>query len=79
MDDERYYRVFLIWVRDAPVFARYLREVAEVARRYGGVERSLAPKDLYGERLTLPDILNVAYVDSPAARDAMDADLKGPA
>jgi hypothetical protein len=44
-----YYHLWLIWLRDREMFARYQAAVAPVAARYGGVERSLAPFEVYGE------------------------------
>ena len=72
--DERYFRLFVIWLRDAEVFGRYQRGVAAVAARYGGVERSLAPQAVYGDGLALPDIVNVAYANSREAMDEMSDD-----
>lgn len=74
MKHDNYMQLFLIWVRDRNLFDRYQREVAAVARRYVDIERSLAPQEIYGERLSLPDIANVTIAPSKVSVDAMRAD-----
>jgi hypothetical protein len=53
------YHLWLTWLRDRAMFDRYQTAVAPVAARYGAVERSLAPLEVYGEGVALPDIVNV--------------------
>ena len=74
MQQDDYMQLFLIWVRDRDLFGRYRREVATVARRYGDIERSLAPQEIYGDGLSVPDIANITIAASKASLDAMHAD-----
>lgn len=74
MQQDDYMQLFLIWVRDRDLFDRYQRKVATVARRYGDIERSLSPQEIYGDGLSLPDIANITIAPSKASLDAMHAD-----
>jgi uncharacterized protein (DUF1330 family) len=73
-DNERYFRLFLIWLRKPKIFERYQREVAPVAARYGGIERSLAPRQILGTDLTMPDIVNIVYFRTMASAAALHDD-----
>lgn len=48
-EDDRFYQVVLIWVRDAETFERYGRLVAATAARYGWAERTIVPEEVYGD------------------------------
>src|SRR6266540_5740873 len=69
-----YYHLWLIWLRDREMFARYQTAVAPVAARYGAIERSFTPIEVYGEGVTLPDIVNVVHTSGERSLAAMNAD-----
>jgi len=62
-EENRLYQVVLIWVRDAETWARYGRQVAATAAKYGWVERTIVPEEVYGDGVRLPDLLNIVYFD----------------
>jgi hypothetical protein len=66
-EESNYFQLFLIWLRDTPMFDRYQHDVAPVARRYGTVERSLTPTEIYAIGLRCPDIANVTVAPSRQA------------
>src|SRR5262245_350043 len=60
-ENDRFYQAVLIWIRDAETFGRYQRLVASTAARYGWLERTIAPEEVHGGGVTLPDALNIVY------------------
>lgn len=69
-----YYHLWLIWLRDKEMFDRYQTAVAPVAARYGAVERSFVPLEMYGWGIARPDIVNVVTTREEDSLAAMDAD-----
>lgn len=75
MSTDRYYQVVLIWMKDANLFAEYGQSVGPVVAKYGGsLERMLAPQDIQGGDVSVPDIVNIVYYDSEDAYAAFERD-----
>jgi uncharacterized protein (DUF1330 family) len=76
-ENERYYQVVFIWLKDPQKFGRYVELLRPIVGRYGGaLERMLAPDAVHAEGMQKPDVINVVYYDDKAAFMAFHADAE---
>jgi uncharacterized protein (DUF1330 family) len=75
MSKQRFYQVVLIWVHKPELFAQYAEAVAPVVGEYGGrLDRMLAPREVYGDGIELPHIVNIVSYESKEAFETFEKD-----
>jgi uncharacterized protein (DUF1330 family) len=71
----RFYELVLVWLEDAPKFARYLELLAPIVEHYGGrLERRFTPDSMVAEGMTKPDFVNLVSYESSEAFQQFLAD-----
>ena len=77
MDDNRFYAVRLLWVRDSERFAEYQERAKPILERHGvHVERWLMTEDMDGDGLEQPDQIVVTWFETLEAKAAFENDAE---
>ena len=75
MNEERYYAVRLLWVRDREKFAQYQEAAKPILAKHGvHVERWLMTDGIDGDGMEKPDQIAVTWFDNAAAKHAFEND-----
>lgn len=75
MQEERFYAVRFLWVRDPKGFAEYQEQAKPILEKHGvHIERWLMTKDIEGEGLEKPDEIVVTWFKNAAAKEAFEKD-----
>ncbi len=75
MDEDRYYAVRLLWVRDQEAWDNYQEMTKPVLARHDvQVEHWLVTDDIVGEGIDRPDLIVVTSYPSAAALEAFESD-----
>lgn len=75
MDDERFYAVRLLWVRNPEGFAEYQERAKPILARHGvHIERWLITEGMDGDGMEKPDEIVVTWYSSAAAKEAFEND-----
>ncbi len=75
MQDDRFYAVRLLWVRDAKRFTEYQEKAKPLLAKHGvHIERWLMTQDMDGDGLERPDQIVVTWFRSADAKAAFEND-----
>ena len=75
MDEDRYYAVRMIWVRDQEIWEQYQEMAKPILGRHNvQVEHWLETDKIVGEGIDKPDLIVVTSYPSPAALAAFESD-----
>jgi len=75
MQEERFYAVRFLWVRDPNGFAKYQEQAKPILEKHGvHIERWLVTEDMEGEWMEKPDQIVVTWIKNAAAKEAFEKD-----
>ena len=75
MQEERFYAVRFLWVRDPKGFAKYQEQAKPILEKHGvHIERWLVTEDMEGDWIEKPDQIAVTWFKNAAAKEAFEND-----
>ncbi len=75
MQEEKFYAIRLLWVRDPEGFAEYEEQAKPVLAKHGvHIERWLVTEDIVGNGMEKPDQIVVTWFKNTAAKEAFEND-----
>jgi len=75
MQEEKFYAIRLLWVRDPEGFAEYQEQAKPVLAKHGvHIERWLVTEGIEGDGMEKPDQIVVTWFKNAAAKEAFEND-----
>ena len=75
MQEEKFYAVRLLWVRDPKGFTEYQEQAKPILAKHDvHIERWLVTEDIEGDGVEKPDQIVVTWFKSAAAKEAFEND-----